>query len=247
SGFDPLARTTRFMLTEEAHHLFVGETGMGRIIERSAQLQKMDPNGDVRRQGGIDFDLIQRTINYWYTYSLDLFGGEISSNASTFFATGLKGRFREDRYQDHRAIEGTYRVPVVDGGKLREEDVPMRNAMNEVLRDAYVADCERALNKWNKVLEEEGSPTRLTLPSRRFHRHQGIYAGHTFDPAGNLISADEFAARRDEWLLVPDDNAYLLSIMKPVYEPGKFANWIAPPRKGIEGRPLEFEYVRLHD
>jgi benzoyl-CoA 2,3-dioxygenase component B len=97
------------------------------------------------------------------------------------------------------------------------------------------------------VLEEEGSPTRLTLPSRRFHRHQGIYAGHTFDPAGNLISGDEFAARRDEWLLVPDDNAYLLSIMKPVYEPGKFANWIAAPRKGIEGRPLDFEYVRLHD
>ena len=30
SGFDPLARTCRFMLTEEAHHMFVGESGVGR-------------------------------------------------------------------------------------------------------------------------------------------------------------------------------------------------------------------------
>src|SRR2546427_8857222 len=29
SGFDPLSRTCRFMLTEEAHHMFVGETGVG--------------------------------------------------------------------------------------------------------------------------------------------------------------------------------------------------------------------------
>src|SRR4029077_3741441 len=30
SGFDPLARTTKFMLTEEAHHMFVGESGVAR-------------------------------------------------------------------------------------------------------------------------------------------------------------------------------------------------------------------------
>jgi benzoyl-CoA 2,3-dioxygenase component B len=247
SGFDPLARSTQFMLTEEAHHLFVGETGMDRIIKRSAQLEREDANGDVRAQGGIDFDLIQRTINYWYSYSLDLFGGEISSNASNFFATGLKGRFREDRYPDHRAIEGDYRMTVVDGGKLVDVDVPLRNAMNEVLRDAYVADCERAMRKWNKTLEESGSRTRLTLPSRRFHRHQGIYAEHTFSPSGDPIGKDEFEAARPKWLLTPADNAYLLSIMKPVYEPGKFANWIAAPNKGIEGRPIDFEYVKLHE
>ena len=245
SGFDPLARTTQFMLTEEAHHLFVGETGLDRIIKRSAELQRQDPNGDIRNQGGIDFDLIQRTINYWFTYSLDLFGGEISSNASTFFATGLKGRYREDQYTDHRAIEGSYRVPVVEAGKIVEQEVPLRNAMNEVLRDAYVSDCERALRKWNKTLEAAGSPTRLSLPSRRFHRHQGLYADHRFDPAGNPISQGEYEANLGRWLLVPEDNAYLLSIMKPCYEPGKFANWIAPPNKGIEGRPIEFEYVRL--
>ncbi|PCC71382.1 benzoyl-CoA oxygenase, component B [Nannocystis exedens] len=247
SGFDPLARTTEFMLTEEAHHLFVGETGMDRIVKRSAELQRLDPNGDVRNQGGIDFDLIQRTINYWYTYSLDLFGGEISSNAADFFATGLKGRYREDKYEEHRALGGTYRLPVVEDGRLTERDVPLRNAMNEVLRDAYVHDCERALRKWNRTLEEAGSPTRLSLPSRRFHRHQGIYADHAFDPSGNLIGKDEFEKHRSEWLLTPNDNDYLLSIMKPAHEPGKFANWIAPPTRGIEGQPIDFEYVQMRD
>jgi benzoyl-CoA 2,3-dioxygenase component B len=235
------------MLTEEAHHLFVGETGLGRIIKRTAQLEKEDPNGDVRNQGGIDFDLIQRTINYWFTYSLDLFGGEISSNASNFFASGLKGRFREDRYEDHKALTGTYRLPVVDGGKLEEKDVPLRNAMNEVLRDQYIIDCERALKRWNKTIEQEGGSTVLTLPSRRFHRHQGIYADHHFDPQGNLISEDEWEANKQKWVLTPADNDYLLSIMKPCYEPGKFANWIAPPSKGLDGKELNFEYVKMHD
>ena len=247
SGFDPLARSTEFMLTEEAHHLFVGETGLDRIIKRSAELERLDPNGDVRAQGGIDFDLIQRTINYWFTYSLDLFGGEISSNAADFFSSGLKGRYREDKLPEHKALGESYRLAVVESGKLVERDVPLRNAMNEVLRDAYITDCERALRKWNRTLEESGSPTRLSLPSRRFHRHQGIYADHRFDPQGNLVTRDEWDRSHHKWVLTPDDNTYLLSIMKPVYEPGKFANWIAPPNKGIEGRPIEFEYVKLHD
>ncbi|MEZ4380071.1 MAG: benzoyl-CoA 2,3-epoxidase subunit BoxB [Nannocystaceae bacterium] len=247
SGFDPLARSTEFMLTEEAHHLFVGETGLDRIIKRSAELERMDPNGDVRNQGGIDFDLIQRTINYWFTYSLDLFGGEISSNAADFFASGLKGRYREDRLDEHRALNQSYRLAVVDGGELVERDVPLRNAMNEVLRDSYVKDCQRALRKWNRTLEAAGSATRLTLPSRRFHRHQGIYADHHFNPQGELITAEAWEANKNRWVLTPEDNAYLLSIMKPVYEPGKFANWIAAPSRGIDGRPLEFEYVKLHD
>jgi len=248
SGFDPLARTTEFMLTEEAHHLFVGQTGMQRIMQRSAQLEKLDPNGDIRNQGGIDFGLIQRTINYWFTYSLDLFGGEVSNNAADFFGSGLKGRYREaKKYQDHKAITGTYRLAQVEGGKLIDKDIPLRNAMNAVLRDEYIADCDKALRKWNKALEAEGTTTRLTLPSPRFHRHQGIYAGHFFNPEGELVSEAEFEANKHRWLLVPEDNEYLLSIMKPVYEPGKYANWIAPPARGIEGQPEEFEYVKLHD
>ncbi|MCB9569218.1 MAG: benzoyl-CoA 2,3-epoxidase subunit BoxB [Myxococcales bacterium] len=245
SAFDPLARSCDFMLTEEAFHLFVGETGLERIIKRSAELERLDPNGDIRNQGGIDFETIQRAINYWFTYCLDLFGGEISSNAANYFGAGLKGRFKEaQRYTDHRVIEDHYRLTVVEEGALKEVDIPLRNAMNEVLRDDYIKDCERALRKWNRLLEAMGSSTRLTLPSRRFHRHQGLYAAHAFNPAGDLVSADEFERRRDEWLLSPADNEYLRSIMVRVREPGKFANWIAPPAKGIGGQDLDFAYVR---
>ncbi|HEY8379489.1 MAG TPA: benzoyl-CoA 2,3-epoxidase subunit BoxB [Nannocystis sp.] len=245
SAFDPLARSCEFMLTEEAFHLFVGETGLERIIRRSAELERLDPDGDVRRQGGIDIPTVQRAINYWFSYCLDLFGGEISTNAASYFAAGLKGRYREaTRYQDHLALEGSYPLTVVEDGRLVTREVPLRSAMNEVLRDDYIADCERAVRRWNEILAEAGSEHRLRLPHRRFHRRQGVYAGHFFDPDGELVDAETFARRRDEWLLSPADNDYLRSIMVPVRQPGKFAHWIAPPRRGIGGQELDFAYVR---
>ena len=245
SGFDPMARTCDFMLTEEAHHLFVGETGLDRIIRRSAELT-METDGDPRSAGGIDLDLIQRAINYWFTYSLDLFGSEISSNASNFFSEGLKGRFKEEqRYEDHVMKDGMKVLSIVKNDEVIDEEIPYRNAINEVLREEYMNDCERALRKWNRTLEKVGIGTRLSLPSRRFHRHQGLYADYDFDPEGNLITREEFEKNVPNWLLGPEDNDYLLSIMNQVVEPGKMANWIAAPSRGINGQPLEFEYVRL--
>src|SRR6187401_3062527 len=138
SGFDPLARTTRFMLTEEAHHMFVGETGVERVVARTAELMKEDKNEDARAQGGIPLDMVQRYLNLWFALSLDLFGGEISSNAASYFAEGLTGRYKEETYQDNLALEEIYRMSVVKDGRVVDEEVPLRNAMNEVLRDAYV-------------------------------------------------------------------------------------------------------------
>ncbi|MCA9638553.1 MAG: benzoyl-CoA 2,3-epoxidase subunit BoxB, partial [Myxococcales bacterium] len=225
--------------------LFVGVMGVDRVVARTAELMRAHGDDGVEREGGVPLTIIQRYINQWYSLSLDLFGGEISSNAANYFGAGLKGRFKEaQRYTDHRVIEDHYRLTVVEEGALKEVDIPLRNAMNEVLRDDYIKDCERALRKWNRLLEAMGSSTRLTLPSRRFHRHQGLYAAHAFNPAGDLVSADEFERRRDEWLLSPADNEYLRSIMVRVREPGKFANWIAPPAKGIGGQDLDFAYVR---
>ncbi len=245
SGFDPLARSCEFMLTEEAFHLFVGETGMERIIVRAAELERQDPNGDVRAQGGIDFDTIQRAINYWFSTCLDLFGGEISSNAAEYFAAGLKGRFREqERYTDHRALDEAYRITVAEGDHLTDLEVPLRNAMNEILRDDYVRDCQRAVDRWNARLKAMGSDRRMVLPSRRFHRHQGVHAGHCFDPAGNPIAQEELERNRDRWLLSEADNRYLRAIMRPVTEPGTMAHWIAPPSKGIGGQDRAFAYVR---
>src|SRR5712671_4104796 len=118
SGFDPLARTTRFMLTEEAHHMFVGETGILRVIQRSCELMKKSESEDARRAGGIDLPTIQKYLNLWYSVSLDLFGGEVSSNAASFFADGLKGRAKEASHDDHLALEGSYRLEVVRDGKI---------------------------------------------------------------------------------------------------------------------------------
>jgi benzoyl-CoA 2,3-dioxygenase component B len=245
SGFEPLARTCNFMLTEEAHHLFVGESGLDRIIKRSAELTR-ETDGDPISAGGISLEMIQRSINYWFTFSLDLFGGEISSNAANFFGEGLKGRFKEhSRYEDHVMKDGIKIIPQIVDGSVVEEEVPYRNAINEVLRDEYIDDCQRALRKWNRTLEKAGLETRLTLPSRRFHRHQGLYSEHSFDPEGNVITKDRYEANSGRWLLNSDDNDYLVSIMNQVIEPGKMANWISAPARGINGQPLEFEYVRL--
>ncbi|MCK6550224.1 benzoyl-CoA 2,3-epoxidase subunit BoxB [Myxococcota bacterium] len=245
SGFDPLARSCRFMLTEEAHHMFVGDTGISRIVERTCQLMK--ETDDVTKLGGLPLDMIQRSLNYWYSISLDLFGGEISSNASNYFAAGLKGRaFEMKKYTDHKALDGHLEIPVVRDGKLVVENVPYRNAMNEVLRDDYTEDNEKPVERWNSVLDEHGiTGFRFKLPSQRFNRQIGEYANHRFDPEGNLVSQATWDANKDHWLINDRDRAYIASIQKPVTEPGKMANWIAPPKQGIKGRPVEFEYVRL--
>jgi benzoyl-CoA 2,3-dioxygenase component B len=246
SAFDPLARTTRFMLTEEAHHMFVGETGVLRVVQRTAEAMRERPGADLRSVGAVDLPLLQRYLNFWYSISLDLFGGEISSNAASYFAAGLKGRAREAQYADHRALDATLDVEVPRGDALAVEPVPLRNAMNEVLRREYRDDSQRGVDRFNRVLEAAGIEFRLALPSARFHRRQGVYAGRAFDPQGKPISAAEWEARRDEWLPSASDRAYLESLMaRPVVEPGKVASWIAPPKTGIRGRPVDYEYVRL--
>ena len=248
SGFDPLARATKFMLTEEAFHLFTGETGVDRIVRRSAEATLADPNGDARNQGAIDLVTIQKWINYWFSSAVELFGGEISSNAADYFATGLKGRYREQqKYDEHGALDGGYELDVLESGRLTRKEVPLRNAMNEVLRDEYVADCERACRKWNRSIEAAGlTGFELRIPSRRFNRTMGIYAGQRFDLDGQPIGEDEWVKNESAWLPTPEDRAYVRSVMKPVYEPGKFAPWIAPPQKGVHGLPIDHEYVKFN-
>jgi benzoyl-CoA 2,3-dioxygenase component B len=252
SGFDPLSRTCRFMLTEEAHHMFVGETGIQRVLQRTCEvMEEVGPDATaVRNAGAVDLGTIQRYLNFWFSSSVDLFGGERSSNAAMFFATGLKGRFmEEDRYSDHVALEGHYDLPVIAGDRLSNEEVPLRNAMNEILRDDYVDDCQNSVRRWNLVLEKAGRSERLYLPHRRFNRRVGEYAtlefGEVrFNPQGELISEHEWTQSHQEWLPSQADLDFVKSLMHPVTEPGKIAAWIAPPKKGINGQPFEFEYVK---
>jgi benzoyl-CoA 2,3-dioxygenase component B len=209
-----------------------------------------DPNQDVRPAGGIPLDIIQKYINEWYSASLDLFGGEDSSNAASYFARGLKGRYKEggNRYDDHVALEGIYTLekPRADGS-ITTEDVPLRRAMNLVLRDAYVEDCVRALGMWNKSLKSHNIDRELSLPSDRFNRLQGLYENMSYGPQGDLWSREDWDARRDEFLPSQADYDYVESLMQAVYEPGKFANWIAPPKRGINGRELDFMYAKFDE
>ena len=245
SGFDPLARTCRFMLTEEAHHMFVGQTGVGRVIQRTCELMREHPDRDVKEFGAIPLEIVQRYINFWASSSNDLFGAEVSSNAANFFRAGLKGRAYEEKYEDHTALEQTFTIERVVDGRLSPEEVPLRNAMNEVLRTKYIEENEKSVEYWNRIVEKYDVDYRFTLPDKRFHRTIGLYSEGTFDPAGRPIDRATFDARRDEWLPTAADKAYVKSLMKAVREPGKYAAWIAPPAKGINSQPLDFEYVRL--
>ncbi len=244
SAFDPLARTCRFMLTEEAHHMFVGQTGVARIIERTAELVRAGK--DPEACGALPFALLQRYINFWYAVSLDLFGSEVSTNAASYFAGGLKGRPKEARYPDHRLLDGVTRVELLEDGRLVEREVAPRLALNLDVRDAYRDDCRSAIDKWNRIVADLGIEFRL--PSERFHRSVGTFAAGAFAPDGTPLDADDLRRRADEFLPSDADRAYVRSLMtRPVTAPGQFAGWIAPPARGIDGRPIDFEYVRFNE
>jgi benzoyl-CoA 2,3-dioxygenase component B len=251
SGFDPLARTCRFMLTEEAHHMFVGETGIGRIVQRTAEAMaehKLEDPDQVRLLGVIDLPTIQRYLNFHYSITLDLFGSDVSSNAASYYTTGLKGRYEETRVaDDHVLTDATYKVARVSDGRVVDEDVPALNALNERLRDDYIGEVQAGVDRWNKAIEKTGVVFRLVLPHKGFHRAIGNFAGQSVSPEGRVLTREEWAAQRDRWLPNAADYAFVQSLMAGrVVEPGKFANWIAPPRRGIHTKPIEFEYIRFN-
>lgn len=249
SAFDPLARTCKFMLTEEAHHMFVGESGIMRVAQRTAevmrQLQTDDPQR-LRAAGVIDLPTIQKYINFHFSVSVDLFGQEISTNAASYYTAGLKGRYQEERLDDdHRLAEGVWPVHTVRDGRIVVEPRPALAAVNERLRDDYIKDCQRGLDRWNKALAERGADFTLTLPHRCFNRRIGNAAGLRVSPGGELLTEAQWAEGVGRWLPTDGDKAFVDSLMRRVAEPGKIAGWIAPPPRGINGQPWDFEYVRF--
>ncbi|MGH6728103.1 MAG: benzoyl-CoA 2,3-epoxidase subunit BoxB, partial [Pseudolabrys sp.] len=254
SGFDPLSRTCRFMLTEEAHHMFVGETGVTRIVQRTCEAMKDAGIGDpyeidkVRKLGVIDLPTIQKKANLHFSLTLDLFGNEISTNAANAFHAGLKGRFREDRLKDDHQLEtGTYPVLRLVDGKIQNEDSPALAALNMRLRDDYVNDANVGVGRWNKVIAEIGIPFEIKLPHVAFHRHIGEFASIKADVAGNVLSDADWEKKHGEFLPSNADKDFIESLMQPQFEPAKFAGWIAPPKVGIDNKPGDFEYVKIAD
>jgi benzoyl-CoA 2,3-dioxygenase component B len=250
SAFDPLARTCRFMLTEEAHHLFVGESGVARVVQRTCEVmhehQVADPAA-VRARGVIDLETLQRFINFHYSVTLDLYGAEISSNAATYYTTGLKGRYGEARLtDDHVLTRDDYPVQEVAGGQVVTRHVPAVTALNARLRDDYIQEIQAGLNRWNRIPERFGIPCRFSLPHVGFHRRIGNFAGQHLSPQGQVLTEADWQRQAPQWLPDAADHAFIESLMGRVVEPGKFANWIAPPVRGVNGLPIEFDYVRFH-
>src|SRR3954469_24558036 len=249
SAFDPLARTCQFMLTEEAHHMFVGETGVGRVIKRTLEVMKELDTDDwkkIRGAGAIDLPTIQKFMNFWFTSSLDLFGSESSSNAANYFSNGLKGRPAEAKFADHAEAGTTMTVQVPDGkGGVKDEAISVRNGINEITRLEYAKDCNVGVTRWNMLVKKNGVPFEFKLPSTRFRRQVGAWAGLHADLQGNPISAAEFEAKKNDWLPTAEDIAFVKSLQQRVTEPGKMAGWIAPPDRGINAQSVDYEYVKL--
>jgi benzoyl-CoA 2,3-dioxygenase component B len=249
SGFDPLARSTRFMLTEEAHHLFVGESGIARIIQRTCEVMKELKTEDpakLRAAGVIDLPTLQRYLNFHFSVTLDLYGSEVSTNAATFFVQGLKGRFEEAKIADDHVLEdAAYAVPEFRDGHIVTHEQKAQLALNERLRDDYIADCEAGVGRWNKVIDRAGFPMRLVLPHKSFHRRIGNFSQLFISPTGEVLSKERWSLREGEWLPSDADHAFVQSLMKPLRQPGAFASYIAPPRVGIDNKPLDFSYVKF--
>jgi len=250
SGFDPLARTTQFMLTEEAHHMFVGESGVARIVQRTCEAMrdhKIDAPDKLRALGVIDLETLQRYLNFHYSVTLDLFGADQSSNAATFYSTGLKGRYDETKIKDDHVLKNdTYKILDVIDGKLVEKEVPALVSLNERLRDEFIKDSIRGVSRWNKVCEKYEIPFRLQVPHKAFNRRIGAFGGLRIAPGGHIISEAEWNANVRNWMPTDEDRVFVGSLMGRVVEPGKFANWIAPPAVGIKGKLIDFEYVRFN-
>ena len=253
SGFDPLSRTCRFMITEEAHHMFVGESGVSRTVQRTCEAMKEAGIDDpyeiekIRSLGVIDLPTIQKKLNLHYSLSLDLFGQEVSTNAANAFNSGIKGRFMEHRIDDdHRLNDATYPVARYTDEGILLEDVPALTAINMRLRDDYTRDASGGIGRWNKVISKAGIDFELSMPHEGFHRQIGVFAGKPINPEGKIITQEEFDSNKYDWLPTVADGDFIQSLMKPVTEAGQYASWISPPRVGIDNQPGEFEYVKLH-
>ena len=248
SGFDPLARSCRFMLTEEAHHMFVGETGITRILQRTCELMKEHKTDDVRSLGAIDLATIQKYLNFHFSVSLDLFGQEASTNAANYYTMGVKGRFLETRIDDdHLLTNATYEIDTAEDGRIVKKTVPALAALNERLRQDYIEDCAKGVLRWNKAIERAGFNFEMKLPHRAFNRRIGAFAGMRISPDGKVLSEADWKANGGKWLPTDEDRAYVTSLMGPaITQPGKFAHWIAPPARGINNQPGDFEYVRFN-
>ena len=229
--------------------MFIGESGVARVLQRTCEAMRehglTDPQ-QVRTHGVIDLETIQRFVNFHYSVTLDLFGSEVSSNAANFFTGGLKGRYGEGHIgDDHSLGNDSYPVQEIGNGAIVDRQTPALVTLNARLRDDYTREIQAGLDRWNRIPAQFGLQFRLRLPHVGFHRKIGNFGGHFVNPEGEVLSKEQWELQAADWLPSDHDHAFVGSLMNRVIEPGKFANWIAPPARGVNNLPIEFEYVRF--
>ena len=202
------------MLTEEAHHMFVGETGISRVVQRTCEAMKeagiTDPTdiAKVRALGVIDLPTIQKKLHLHYSLSLDLFGSEVSTNAANAFNAGIKGRYKETQIDDdHQLKNATYPVLKLVDGVIKRVDEPALTALNMRLRDDYTQDCVKGMLRWNKIIstrrlsvQADAAERRVPSPDRRVQGHPRHARGRAdrrrhLEPAqGRMVAFDRTTA-----------------------------------------------------
>ena len=251
SGFDPLSRTCRFMLTEEAHHMFVGETGIGRTIQRTCEAMKAagieDPNdiGKVRELGVIDLPThAEEAQPALFAVARPVRLGSVDQRRQ---CVQCRAQGPLPGNQDRRRSPARKRH--LSGAQTRRRrDQAGRRAGADRDQHAAARRLHRRLPARPRSLEQGHRQDRralqFELPHVAFHRQIGEFKDVKVSPAGELV--DEAAWKRDsKWLPSKDDGDFIASLMQRVVEPGKFASWIAPPRVGIDNKPGDFEYVKI--
>jgi benzoyl-CoA 2,3-dioxygenase component B len=217
-----------------------------RVVSRTAQVMVENDTDDVAALGVVPLPVIQKYLNFHYSVSLDLFGGETSTNVANYYTAGLKGRWLEERRKDdHRLADDAFMVDAVEDGEIGLAEVSALTGLNSDLRREYISDCQGGVKRWNKILAEAGLPHRLKLPHVAFNRKVGAFASIEASPDGEKLTAEEWARRSGQWLPTDVDKTHVRSLMQPVHERGKIAAWIAPPRNGINGKPFDYDYVHL--
>jgi benzoyl-CoA 2,3-dioxygenase component B len=201
---------------------------------------------DVAALGAIPLPVIQKYLNFHYSVSLDLFGGETSTNVANYYTAGLKGRWMEERRKDdHQLTNDSVLVDALLDGDIAQTEVMALTGLNTDLRREYIADCSGGVKRWNRILDAAGLSRRLYLPHIAFNRRVGAFAPIEASPAGERLTASEWEARKGQWLPTDTDKTFVRSLMRPVHERGKIAAWVAPPRNGINGQPFDYDYVHL--
>ena len=155
--------------------------------------------------------------------TIDLFGADQSSNAATFYSSGLKGRYEEGKRDRRPCAEG----PDLQGARGAE-----RPAGREGSADAQRAErgaarrLHQGLGGRRRPLEQGAREGRhaaraCRCRTRRSTARSARSPASRCRPTAASSSEAEWAAQEDEWLPTPDDFAFVASLMGRVRRAGQ--------------------------